>query len=517
MSHTGSAATAERLDGADEVVGIDDDGLVTAQGALGVVHETSEMVDQKLSTINESATSQVTEMVDVSEDVAELNATIEEVAASASQMASRSDHAAEAAIDGQNATADATAALEDVTELITAVADDVDQLVESVERIDEILDVISTIAEETNLLALNASIQAAKAGADGNGFAVVADEIKSLANESQKRTDEVETVVDEITSATTTVSERLEAATDAAETGTERTADAEQELETVSSSIEEVASGIEQVSTATTKGAAASERVANRCEETADAADRIDGALTEIETDRSRQTDMIAEVDRTLEAATESRRDQLAAEPSVPTAIDAIDDVSGGFPRGGRGVVDATAETTARVDDVLASTVTAAIAAGYDVSLSPTASLERRTLRDAFRERDTDHTLETALEADRLFVIDLFDAWTGESENVFGVENRSLGSVNECIDRQRERPLLVIGNIAGECHAFGEQATRKTTYDNDGGMLEATDTVVNVIDEDVPATLAQFYRGAADQLVRIDEASVVVAHAPSAD
>jgi methyl-accepting chemotaxis protein len=58
-----------------------------------------------------------------------------------------------------------------------------------------ILATIDSLAQQTNVLAINASIEAAKAGAAGRGFAVVSDEVRTLAGRTRSAAAEIREIV----------------------------------------------------------------------------------------------------------------------------------------------------------------------------------------------------------------------------------------------------------------------------------------------------------------------------------
>lgn len=72
------------------------------------------------------------------------------------------------------------------------------EMTESIHKINFMSDTIIGITNQTSLLSLNASIEAARAGASGKGFAVVAEEIRKLSEASKQSTDEIKAIVDEI-------------------------------------------------------------------------------------------------------------------------------------------------------------------------------------------------------------------------------------------------------------------------------------------------------------------------------
>lgn len=68
-------------------------------------------------------------------------------------------------------------------------------------EIEEKIEVINSIAEQTNILSLNASIEAARAGAAGKGFAVVANEVRNLAQMTQDAANDIVGLVENTTKA----------------------------------------------------------------------------------------------------------------------------------------------------------------------------------------------------------------------------------------------------------------------------------------------------------------------------
>ncbi|MFC6863204.1 methyl-accepting chemotaxis protein [Halomicroarcula sp. GCM10025817] len=479
--------------------------VANAQGALEVVQVAANDVDDQLAAIDDRASAQASDAQWVVEEMSALSATIEEIAATTAEVSEQSDRAAAEASEGRAAARGAIETMDEVREVGEAVLSEVDALRDRIDRIAAALGGIDRIADQTNMLALNASIEAARAGGESDGFAVVADEIKQLAEESQAQADDIDTALSAVRTATEDTVEQLEAAVAAIDDGADQVETAMTSLDSLADTVAETADGVTSVSDATDEQASTSEAVAERCETLAQRATAIEGDLSRIRSARTEQTAMFGEIDDVLAAADADRRDRLADAdrrdrladaPTLGTGIDGLDDLcGGGLVVGGQAVVRYT--ESAPVDAFLAQVCANAVATGRAVSLTPTPTLERETLAAAFDAADVG--LDRALATDRLFVLDAFDAWD-HGRNVFDLGRTSLSAANETTAERRDAPLLVVGNVAGEVATVGEQAAREARYENDDGVFEPADTVLNVVaDGEVPETLAVFYAGAADQ------------------
>jgi methyl-accepting chemotaxis protein len=90
---------------------------------------------------------------------------------------------------------DKTKSTSDITSKIIL---DIEELERKLKSINYIVEAMNDIASQTNLLSLNASIEAARAGAAGYGFQVVAEEVRKLADQSMKAGTEIGKIVKDI-------------------------------------------------------------------------------------------------------------------------------------------------------------------------------------------------------------------------------------------------------------------------------------------------------------------------------
>ncbi len=81
---------------------------------------------------------------------------------------------------------DAVESMKAIESMANLTGESIQKLEQGITEISGFVDEISQIAGQTNLLALNASIEAARAGDQGQGFSVVAEEVRVLAERSKK-------------------------------------------------------------------------------------------------------------------------------------------------------------------------------------------------------------------------------------------------------------------------------------------------------------------------------------------
>lgn len=110
-----------------------------------------------------------------------------------------SSHANENAKNANNAANLAASAMQSVSEgnqSMNELIEAMQQMEKSSQAIEQINKTVSDIAFQTNILALNASVEAARAGAAGKGFAVVAEEVKALAEKSATASEDASELIE---------------------------------------------------------------------------------------------------------------------------------------------------------------------------------------------------------------------------------------------------------------------------------------------------------------------------------
>lgn len=179
---------------------------------------------------------------------------MEEMSAAVFQIASVTQSANRQSLLAQQAAGAGNTAVETAITQMQAISQKMKVLVESVQRLGERSEqivqanaIIAGIARQTNMLALNASIEAARAGAAGKGFAVVADEVRKLAFQTGEAAEEVTQLVSSIQEETSVVMNSTQAGSREVETGLEVVGVAQATFLRISDAMDDVARQIAEV------------------------------------------------------------------------------------------------------------------------------------------------------------------------------------------------------------------------------------------------------------------------------
>jgi methyl-accepting chemotaxis protein len=143
-------------------------------GSSQIVLSSTRRIEEALSSQNAAITETSAALVQVTQNMESINRV-------ANQRRSRLSEAAKAGHAQR--------------ELIEKLGKAFDSVRESSEGIRRFTATVQDIASRTSLLSMNASIEAARAGASGKGFAVVAQEIRGLSGETQKNSDMIQEMI----------------------------------------------------------------------------------------------------------------------------------------------------------------------------------------------------------------------------------------------------------------------------------------------------------------------------------
>ena len=156
-----------------------------------------------------------------------------------------------------------------IRETVADTAKKVKRLGESSQKISQVVNLINSFADRTNLLALNASLEANRAGHDGQNFAIVAEEVQTLAKQSAEATTEIEKLVASIQLDTKEVSKAMEQGTEQVVAGTKLVNETRQKLNRIAASSTLVGNLLKQIAEETIQQSQASQEISQTIAEVA--------------------------------------------------------------------------------------------------------------------------------------------------------------------------------------------------------------------------------------------------------
>lgn len=231
--------------------------------------------------------------------VEQMSDSIENVAANAGKAATISDEAYATVQAGSTAMDQTVESIVGLRNTVGDTAKKIKRLGESSQKISQVVSLIEEIALKTNLLAINASVEASRAGEQGQGFTVVAEQVGALAEQSSAATKEIAQIVAGIQAETKEVTEAMEIGTNQVVDTTQLVESTKDKLAQVLSRSQEINELMQSISDATVSQTETSKAVTMLMQQMAELAELRSQSSSEV----AQSMQETATVAQTLEAA----------------------------------------------------------------------------------------------------------------------------------------------------------------------------------------------------------------------
>ncbi|MGJ9385854.1 methyl-accepting chemotaxis protein [Salipaludibacillus sp. CF4.18] len=219
---------------------------------------------------------------DSSKGMNEMAAGINSIAEKTSLAASASTEAAKAANEGKVQMGELGEQMERIIQTFGGLGTTVEEFNEKSKEIGKIINDIRGIADQTNLLSLNASIEAARAGAEGKGFAVVAQEVGKLSKQSNEFAEQITILVSTIQDKAGNAQEAMDTSHEELNKGKQLVKESDSSFEGIMSSSQLVHGQIEEITAISQEMAAGSEQVAASMTEISNVANKSSEQFNEL-------------------------------------------------------------------------------------------------------------------------------------------------------------------------------------------------------------------------------------------
>ena len=244
--------------------------VTNVQAATLLVSSSAKEIQATTEHLVEGSAAQATQIIDSSAALDEMAVSIQQVSENATLSAHVAQQALSSANHGARAVRNTIKAMRDMQGQVQETATRIKSLGEHSAEIGKIVKLIGDIADRTSVLALNASIEAALAGEEGQGFAVVAHEVERLADRSLNATQQIRGLVNNIQAETNAVVLAMEESTHEVGQSSQLADQAGQALGEIESVSTRLADLIQSISLAAQQQADGSENLSQSMSEISD-------------------------------------------------------------------------------------------------------------------------------------------------------------------------------------------------------------------------------------------------------